>query len=252
MKRFLSTILFLMLAVPAFAQQPVLKGSASYVLTFQMIDSSDHIANKTGLSPTVTISKAGGSFATPSGAVTEVANGVYKVAGNATDSNTDGEIWLHATGSGADPFDKVVAVVVDYDPRATPPTVQNVVDGVLNEAASGHTTAGTTGKKIGALPDTAFTGLITLQKNVAYTNFPIWMISSADAAVTGLATSAIACQFSLDNGAFANLNDTTEVEVGLGKYVVDLLQAETNGNVMSIVCTASGARVYRVDVSTQR
>jgi hypothetical protein len=82
-------------------------------LMFLMVDSTTHVTGKTGLSPTVTISKNGGTFATPSGAVTEIANGWYKVAGNATDSNTVGPLILHATGTGADPTDMTFLVVVD-------------------------------------------------------------------------------------------------------------------------------------------
>ncbi len=53
----------------------------------------------------MTISKNGGSFASPAGAVTEIGNGWYKVAGNATDSATLGVLILHATATGADPCD---------------------------------------------------------------------------------------------------------------------------------------------------
>jgi len=81
-----------------------------------MVDSSDHITGKTGLSPTVTISKAGASFAAPSGAVTEIGNGWYKVAGNSTDTNTLGEILLHATATGADPYDGKAAQIVSFNP----------------------------------------------------------------------------------------------------------------------------------------
>lgn len=80
-------------------------------LMFLMLDSADHVSGKTGLSPTVTLSKNGGSFASPSGAVTEVGNGWYKVAGNTTDSNTLGPLKLHATASGADPNDTAFFVV---------------------------------------------------------------------------------------------------------------------------------------------
>jgi hypothetical protein len=82
-----------------------------------MVDSSDHTTGKTGLTCTVTLSKAGGSFASPSGAITEIANGWYKVAGNATDNNTLGSLVLHATATGADPTD-VEFFVVAYDPTA--------------------------------------------------------------------------------------------------------------------------------------
>jgi hypothetical protein len=84
-------------------------------LFFLMVDSTDHITGKTGLSPTVTLSKNGAAFGAPSGAVTELASGWYKLAGNATDSNTLGPLLLHATGAAADPCDAIFEVVA-YDP----------------------------------------------------------------------------------------------------------------------------------------
>jgi len=87
------------------------QSSTAYPLVFLMVDSSDHITAKTGLSPTVTLSKAGASFASPSGSVSEIGSGWYKVAGNATDSGTLGPLVLHATGTGADPVDVIYRVV---------------------------------------------------------------------------------------------------------------------------------------------
>jgi hypothetical protein len=84
-------------------------------LMFLMVDSGDHVTPKTGLTPTVTISKNGGSFASPAGTVSEVGSGWYKVAGNATDTATLGTLTLHATGSGADPCDEKYMVVA-FDP----------------------------------------------------------------------------------------------------------------------------------------
>ena len=81
------------------------QSSTAQPLMFLLVQSSDHITPLTGASPTVTLSKAGGSFASPSGAVTEVANGWYKVAGNATDTDTLGPLVLHATAASADPAD---------------------------------------------------------------------------------------------------------------------------------------------------
>lgn len=92
------------------------QSSTTRPLLFLMVDAADHITGKTGLSPTVTLSKNGGAFASPSGAVTEVANGWYKVAGNATDTNTLGPLVLHATATGADPTD-VVYDVVAFNPH---------------------------------------------------------------------------------------------------------------------------------------
>jgi len=86
------------------------------VLLFYMVDSADHISGKTGLSPTVTISKNGAAFGAVAGAVSEISAGWYKVAGNATDSNTLGPLALHATAGGADPTDCLFEVVA-YDPE---------------------------------------------------------------------------------------------------------------------------------------
>jgi hypothetical protein len=94
------------------------QGSASYPLVFLLVSSTDHITGATGLTPTVTISKAGGAFAAPAGPVTEVGNGVYKVAGNATDTATLGPLALHATATGADPCDALYEVVA-FDPQAS-------------------------------------------------------------------------------------------------------------------------------------
>ena len=110
---------------------PILQSSTQAALVFLMIDSTDHITGKTGLTPTVTISKNGGTFASPSGAVTEIANGWYKVAGNATDTNTLGPLALHATATGADPTDVVVAHVVAYDPQSALATPTNITAGTI-------------------------------------------------------------------------------------------------------------------------
>lgn len=92
------------------------RASTQSPLVFLLVQQSDHITGKTGAAPTVTISKNGGAFISPSGAVTEIANGWYAVAANATDTSTLGPLALHATASGADPCDIIVAQIVAYDP----------------------------------------------------------------------------------------------------------------------------------------
>lgn len=94
------------------------QSSTSRALVFLMVDDADHITGKTGLTPTVTIRKEGGSFASPAGSVTEIANGWYQVAGNADDTDTLGSLLLHASATGADPVDDRYEVVA-YDPLAT-------------------------------------------------------------------------------------------------------------------------------------
>lgn len=94
---------------------PIQQSSTGQNLLFMLVLSSDHITGATGLSPTVTLSKNGAAFGSPSGAVTEIANGWYKVAGNATDSDTLGPLALHATGASCDPWDDLFTVVA-YNP----------------------------------------------------------------------------------------------------------------------------------------
>lgn len=84
-------------------------------MTFLLVASADHVTAVTGASPTVTISKNGGAFASPSGAVTEIGSGWYQLAGNATDRGTLGEFLLHATAASADPADKSY-LIVPWDP----------------------------------------------------------------------------------------------------------------------------------------
>jgi hypothetical protein len=108
-------------------------------LMFLMVDSSDHITGKTGLTPTVTISKNGGAFATPTGAVTELSGGWYKIAANATDSDTLGQIVIHATSAGADPCDDKSYEVVLLDPQTAVPTAAANAAGLLDLAAGVET-----------------------------------------------------------------------------------------------------------------
>ena len=93
------------------------QNSTSTPLAFLLVSASDHITGVISLTPTVTISKNGGAFASPNGAITEIGNGWYKVAGNATDTNTLGILVLHATATGADPTD-IQYEVVAFDPTS--------------------------------------------------------------------------------------------------------------------------------------
>ena len=102
------------------AQEVIQQSTAARPLMFLMIDSSDHVSAKTGLSPTVVLSKNGATFAAAAGTVSEVPGGTtlsygwYKVAGNATDTATAGPLILHASAAGADPTD-VKFRIVPYD-----------------------------------------------------------------------------------------------------------------------------------------
>lgn len=120
------------------------QSTTTYPLFFLMVDSTDHLTGKTGLTPTVTLSKNGAGYGAAAGAVSEIGNGLYKVAGNATDSGTLGELWLHATATGADPTDVAYAVVA-YDPftRVLPANSivnESIADGALTAVKFGNDT----------------------------------------------------------------------------------------------------------------
>ncbi len=111
-------------------------------LLFFLADSDDHIAGKTGASPTVTIRKAGGAFSSPAGSVSELANGWYYVAANATDNGTAGPLLLHATADGADPCDDSYYVEAINRTDATRQGM-SALPNAAAEAAGGLYTRGT-------------------------------------------------------------------------------------------------------------
>lgn len=116
--------------------------TTAYPLVFLMVQSGDHRTGATGLSPTVTLSKAGGAFASPAGAVSEIANGWYKVAGNATDTGTLGSLVLHATSVGADDTD-VLYEVVAHDVQDAVRLGMTAVPNVASGSAGGLIIQGT-------------------------------------------------------------------------------------------------------------
>ena len=91
------------------------QNSTSYPIVFFMADSTDHNTGKTGLSPTVQLSKNGAGFGAALGAVSEIGLGFYSLAGNATDRNTLGPLIMVATATGADTSQAVMNIVL-YDP----------------------------------------------------------------------------------------------------------------------------------------
>ncbi len=77
------------------------KNTALANFEFFMVDSTDHITGKTGLTVTATRSIDGAAFGACANAVTEVANGIYKISLATTDLNGD-VVTLKMTATGAD------------------------------------------------------------------------------------------------------------------------------------------------------
>lgn len=100
------------------------QSTTTYPIYFLLVSSTDHITAVTGITPTVTLSKNGGTFASAAGTVSEISNGLYLLAGNATDRDTLGDLAIHVTGTGCDPFDSLISIV-SYDPFAIPSANDN-------------------------------------------------------------------------------------------------------------------------------
>lgn len=116
------------------------KSTAVYDIPFLMVLASDHVSPATGLAPTVTLRKNGGSFGAAAGAVTEIANGWYSLAGDAGDSDTLGGLVLHAEAATADNADDLHEVVIEDLASATIAEVTTVTS-LTNAPTAGDLTA---------------------------------------------------------------------------------------------------------------
>lgn len=87
-----------------------------YNIVVLMVDSSDHVTGKGGLTLTITASKDGGTLGAITPTTTELGDGLYKLILNTGHTDTLGDLVLHVTGSGADPTD-VMMQIVGFDPE---------------------------------------------------------------------------------------------------------------------------------------
>jgi hypothetical protein len=169
---------------------PWVKQGESTTWPFFVQDSSgDAVTGLTDGSFTKRISKAGGAWADLSATIAETENGWYTVAFSSSDTNTRGAMAVRLTASGAQQTNLLFQVVtrlpwefaypttagrsidvatdgvvgidlnnssgalVNGSDITGVPTVAEIVDGVHDEALSGHTTAGTVGEALGRLDD---------------------------------------------------------------------------------------------------
>lgn len=86
----------------------VTKNVALNNFTFLMVDSTDHVTPKTGLTVTAQRSIDGAAFAAAANSVVEISNGAYKINLAAADLNGD-TIMLRFTATGAD--DRLITIV---------------------------------------------------------------------------------------------------------------------------------------------
>lgn len=251
--------------MPVFIKQ----STTQHKLLFFLTESADHITGLTGASPTVTISKAGASFGSPSGAVSELANGWYQVAANATDTNTLGLILLHAVAASADPCDMMVADVIAPDPTDPNWAMTDVSSNVVQWNSSNVSSPATAGipdvnvknfnnGAAGSLP-TNFSslsissgGLVAVTSNVktntALNGFTFTMTDSTNHnPKTGLTVTA---QRSLNGGAFGSCANSVS-EISNGDYQINLAAGDLNAAVVMLRFTATGADDLNILLVTQ-
>jgi hypothetical protein len=95
-----------------------LKQSTAANVMVLMVDSTDHVTGKTGLTLTVTASKDGAAFASISPTVTERTSGWYSIALTTAHTDTLGDLVIRCTGTAADPGERILTVtggLVDAD-----------------------------------------------------------------------------------------------------------------------------------------
>ncbi len=92
-----------------------IKQSTGTFLYVYLVDATDGYTPETGITgPTITVSKSGGAFAAPNdGTWTELASGWYKMALDATDTDTLGSLAVNVVATGCRNFTDTVEVVTD-------------------------------------------------------------------------------------------------------------------------------------------
>lgn len=235
------------------------QSSTVYPLCFLLVQSSDHITGLTGASPTVTLSKAGGAFASPAGAVSEIANGWYKVAGNATDTATLGPLLLHAAAASGDPCDDKFEVVA-FDPQdgvrlalsglanATPGATGGLTIAGSNAATTFATLTSTGAFSVNGVSDVAQTG-----DSFARIGAPAGASISADIAAIKTETDTILTDVNNGGGAiYARLGapagasmsaDIASVKTSVGAVTgaVGSVTGNVGGNVVGSTASVTGA-----------
>lgn len=120
--------------------------AAQRTVLFHLCKTADQ-ADCTGVVPVVTLSKAGAAFAGAVGAVSELANGWYKIVLDAADVDTLGQLAMRAAVATADTLDVVHQIIAldlntaTVNPGANGITASTIAADAVNELQSGLSTA---------------------------------------------------------------------------------------------------------------
>lgn len=261
--------------------QEILQSSTAHPLVFVLYDSSDHVTGKTGVSPTVTISKNGASFASPSGMIGEIGNGFYIVSGNATDTNTLGMLALNATGSGCDQC-TMGYLIVAYDPDAAtnlglsalPTASPGSANGVIVSGSNSDiqfgdfTVSGTTTFVLAANTITALSlkadAVTKIQAGLStFAGGAVASVTGSVGSVTGLDASKIDANVSSRMATYtqpsgflaatfpSTVASPTNITAGTITTVTNLTNAPTSGDFTAAMKTSLNAATPSVTVSNK-
>lgn len=211
----------------------LLKLSTAYTRAFLLIDSADHITGKTGVTPTVTLSKAGGAFGAAGGTVTEIANGFYKIAYTTTDANTLGDLAVHVTGTGCDAtdfIDQVVAVdladAVRFGLSALPNAAAGANGGLPTGNASGQVA-------VASLANGAITAAAIAADAITAAKIADGAIDAATFAAGAIDNAAIATD-AIGSAELA-ASAVTEIQAAIAAGAIASVTGNVGGNVVGSV-----------------
>ena len=274
----------------------LLKGAGTYKRAFLMVLASDHISPATGLTPVVSISKAGGAFGAPSISanateITASGPGWYYISLSSTDTNTAGDLVVHAAVATADNTDFVDQV---WDP-AVAMTGVNVVNW-LGTVVATPATSGIPDINVKNMNNIAATSVTTINANIGETQ-PINFTGTGASAfvqtdvkdfggtagtfaagVPLVSTTSNVKKNTASSGFMFGMTDSTlhtpktgltvaaqvsidggafasavnsPTEISNGAYTLNLAAADVNGNHIMLLFTATGADNLLVEIVTQ-
>jgi hypothetical protein len=240
----------------------------STAFTFRIgpfVDATDGVTAETGLTigqADIQISKNGGAFAQTSASPTTThdSGGWYQCPLTATDTNTVGPLTVSIQEAGAAPvwehFMVLPAAVYDSLVGGTDTlpvdTIQWNGTNVATPDTAGHPKV-TIKSGTGAGELSLSSGLVRvdtpLKRNTALNNYHFLMTDSTNhAPATGLTVSATRA---IDNGSFGAGTLSSVTEIANGIYRINLAAGDTNGTVITLRFTASGADDLFVTLLTE-
>lgn len=91
------------------------RNTSNYPISVLMISSSDHVTGTGSVTATIVISKNGGPWVAPAGSLVYDTYGWFEWTPDIYDRDTLGELRIHVTAPGCDPYDEKYEIVA-YDP----------------------------------------------------------------------------------------------------------------------------------------